>query len=144
DGTIGEVHREVRALFDSGGRIADDVLEAVGAHLVEHAPYPFLRQRIPVARLRRSAHDQRLDARVLDQRLLERAFALDDVDEVVHHAPFAPHDEVEIAQADVEVDHGDAMPPPGQTAGQAGRGGRLADAPLAGSDNDDLGQIWIS
>ena len=37
---------------------------------------------------------------------LQVRFALDHVDEVVHHAAFAAHDEVEVAQADVEVDHG--------------------------------------
>lgn len=33
-----------------------------------------------------------------------------DVDEVVHHAAFAPHDQVEVAQADVEVDHRHLLP----------------------------------
>ena len=30
---------------------------------------------------------------------------MDDVDQVEHHAALAPHDHVEVAQADVEVDH---------------------------------------
>ena len=42
---------------------------------------------------------------VLDQGLVQGGFLVDHIDQVVHHAAFAAHDEVEIAQADVEIDH---------------------------------------
>jgi hypothetical protein len=40
---------------------------------------------------------------------LSVGLALDDVDEVVDHAPLATHDQVEVAQADVEIDDGDLL-----------------------------------
>ncbi len=45
-----------------------------------------------------------LDALVLDQGLLERGLLSNDVDEVEHNPPLDAHDEVKIAQADIEVD----------------------------------------
>src|SRR5690606_32634121 len=66
--------------------------------------------------------------------------ALDDVDEVVHHATLATHDQVEVAQAHVEVDHGDLLAMAGEAAGKGSAGGGLAHAALAGSDYDDFGQ----
>ena len=46
---------------------------------------------------------------VADQRLRQLGVALDDVDEVVDHAPLGAHDQVEVAQADVEVDDDDVL-----------------------------------
>ena len=43
---------------------------------------------------------------VLDHRLVKIRFAVDHVDQVIDDAPLAAHDQVEVAQADVEVDHG--------------------------------------
>jgi NADP-dependent 3-hydroxy acid dehydrogenase YdfG len=85
-------------------------------------------------------HVQRVDALVLDQRLLERALALDDVDEVVHHAPLAPHDEVEVAQPDIEVDDRDLLAAAGEPDRERGARGGLAHAALAGGDDDDFSQ----
>jgi hypothetical protein len=68
---------------------------------------------------------------------LQVGFAVDHVDQVVHHAAFAAHDEVEVAQADVEVDDGGLEAAQGQTGGNAGAGGGLADATLAGRYYDD-------
>ena len=56
--------------------------------------------------------EQRLEPLVADQRLGELGVALDDVDEVEDHAPLGAHDEVEVAQADVEIDHDDVLCPP--------------------------------
>ena len=76
---------------------------------------------------------------VLDEGLVERGFAVDHVHEVVHHAAFAAHDEVEVAQADVEVDHAGLVAAKREARGEARARGRLADAALAGGDDDDLG-----
>ena len=143
DGAIGEVHCEVGPLLDAGGRIAQNEIEAVGDEFVEHATHAFERQRILVACLRSCEHEQRVDAFVFDQRLFQRRFALDDVDEVVHHAALAAHDQVEVAQADVEVDDGDFLAALGQAAGNAGRSCRFADTALARGNNDDLSQCFI-
>src|SRR6185312_14483890 len=128
------------AFFDAGRRIAYDVVEAVLLQFVEYAADAFLRQRVLVARLRGRQHVQVVVALVADQRLLQRGFFLDHVDEVVHHAAFAAHDEIEVAQADVEIDDGGLV----AALRKAGceRGGRrgLADAALAGSDDDGFGQ----
>lgn len=43
---------------------------------------------------------------VLDQRLGQRRFAVDDVDQVIDHPAFAARDQVEVTQTDVEVDDG--------------------------------------
>lgn len=44
---------------------------------------------------------------VTDQRLREFRDTLHHVDEVEHNTSFRPHDEIEIAQADVEIDNDD-------------------------------------
>src|SRR5258708_6920975 len=44
---------------------------------------------------------------------------------VVDHAALAAHDQVQVAQADVEVDDGGLVAPHGQGAGEAGAGGGL-------------------
>ena len=73
---------------------------------------------------------QGLDPFVFDERLLESAVALDDIDEVVHDPPLATHDEVQIAQADVEIDDGDFFSAACEAARETGRGSRLPDATL--------------
>ena len=64
--------------------------------------------------------------------------ALDDVDEVVHHAALTPHDEIEVAQADIKVDHGGLVAAQGEAGGKGGAGGGLAHATLAGGHDDDF------
>ncbi len=68
---------------------------------------------------------------VLDQRLLERSLALDDVDEVIHDAAFAAHDEVEVTQTDVEVDDRNLVAAQREAGGEAGAGRGLAHATFA-------------
>ncbi len=130
-GVIGEVHRQVGALLDAGRGIANDVVEAFLAQLLEHLFHAFLGEGVLVTRLAGGQHVQALVALVLDEGLLERGFAVHDVDEVVHHAPLAAHDQVEVAQADVEIDHRDFLAGHGEARGKRGTGRRLADAALA-------------
>jgi hypothetical protein len=66
---------------------------------------------------------------------------VDDVDEVVHHAALAAHDQVEVAQADVEVDDRDLLAAAGDAGGDAGAAGGLAHAALARGDYDDFRQV---
>ena len=47
---------------------------------------------------------QHLGALVFDQRLVQRGVALDNVNEVVNHAAFAAHDQVQVTQANIEID----------------------------------------
>ena len=61
-------------------------------------------QRVLVAGLRGRQDVQVLDPLVLDQRLMQADAVVDDVDEVEHDPALAAHDQVEVAQADVEVD----------------------------------------
>ena len=68
---------------------------------------------------------------VADQRLRQLGVALHDVDEVEHDAALGAHDQVEVAQADVEVDDDHVLPALRQRRAERGRGGRLADAALA-------------
>src|SRR5699024_8008128 len=63
-----------------------------------------------------------------------------DVDKVIHDAALAAHDEVEVAQADIEVDDGDFFAGPRQARGQRRAGGGLANPTFAGSDDDDFCQ----
>jgi hypothetical protein len=70
--------------------------------------------------------------------LLDRGFAVDDVDEVVHHTTFAAHDQIEVSQADVEVDDRHFLALHGQAGGKRCAGSGFADAALAGRHNDNL------
>src|SRR5690606_8381814 len=115
-----------------------------------HALDTLLGERVLVAGLAGGQDVQRVDLLVLDQGLREAGLAVDDVDEVVHHAALATHDEVEVAQADVEIDDGGLVTAQGQAGGKTGAGGGLAHPALAGGDDDDSGHVrtpwkrWIS
>ena len=84
---------------------------------------------------------QRLEPLVLDQRLPERAVALNYVHEVIDDATLASHDEIEIAQADVEVDDRDLLPTARESAREARRCRRLAYATLPRGDDDNFGRL---
>ena len=84
-------------------------------------------------------HVERVDTLVFDQRLREFDLFVDDVDQVVHDAALATHDEVEVAQADIEVDHGRLVAAQREARRETGTGRGLAHAPFAGGHDDDLG-----
>ena len=98
-------------------------------------------QRVLVARLRGRQHGEVRDALVADQRLGELGVALHDIDEIVDDAPLGAHDEIEIAQADVEIDQRDILSALGERDAQRRRRGRLADAALARCDDQYLGHV---
>src|SRR3990167_2387302 len=136
---IGEVHGQVGAFLDTGRRGADHVFE-IFAQFLDDFFHAFFGQRVFVAGLAGSQHIEVFQALVFDQRLLQRGFAVDHVDEVVHHATFAAHDQVGFPQADVEVDDDSFVPAQGEAGTDGGAGGGFTHATLAGSDYEDLGQ----
>src|SRR5947209_10296546 len=126
-------------MLDSRRAVADDVVEIL-LQLVDDATHPLALQRVLVARLRGREDIEILQALVADQRLVELGIAVDDVDEVEDDAAFASHDEIEIAQADVEIDDHRFLAALGEAGGESGGGRRLADAALTRGDNNDLCQ----
>ena len=99
-----------------------------------------LGQRLLVAGLTGGQHVEILQALVLDQRLVQRGVAVDDVDEVVDYPALAAHDEIQVTQADIEVDDDGFVPSQGESGAQCGAGSGFTHASLAGSNNEDLGQ----
>ncbi|VXB80558.1 hypothetical protein PSEUDO8O_170545 [Pseudomonas sp. 8O] len=139
DGFVGEIHRQVGAFLDTGRRVADHVFEIL-RQLGDDFLDTFEGQRVLVTGLAGGQHVQVLEALVLDQGLGQGGFAIDDVDEVIHHAAFAAHDQVEVTQADVEVDDDGLVAAQGETGADGSAGGGFTDATFAGSDYEDLGQ----
>jgi hypothetical protein len=82
--------------------------------------------------------DSVLDPLVADQRLRQLGHPLHDVDEVVHHAALDAHHQVEVAQADVEIDHAHVLAGLGQRRTEGGSRRRLADTALAGCHDQDI------
>ena len=138
DGFIGKGQRHDRAVFNAGGRVADDEFKIHLAQLVDDFFDAFFRQRVFVARLRGGQDVEVFALLVLDQRLAETGIALDDVDEVVDHAPFAAHDEVKVAQADIKINHGGFVAAQRQPGCDCGAGGGFAHAAFAGGDYNDF------
>src|SRR5437763_157077 len=131
------------AALDAGGAVADHPVEPL-AQLGDAAPHPLLRQRVLVARLRGGEQVERVDPLVADQRLLQLHVAVGDVDQVVHDPTLGPHDEIEIAQADIEVDHHDVLPGLRQRGAEGSSRRRLSDASLAGCDYEDFRHVPVS
>jgi hypothetical protein len=93
----------------------------------------FFGQRILVAGLRSGQHEQIavIAVLVLDQRLSECRFAVEDIDQVIDDAALTAHDQIEVAQADIKIDDGSLVAAQGEARGEAGAGGGLADTALA-------------
>ena len=65
------------------------------------------------------------------------------MNQVVDHPPLGPHEEIEIAQAHVEIDDGDAIAAPRQSRTERGSRCRLADAPLSGRHHQHVGHFHV-
>ncbi len=98
-----------RALLDAGGAVADDPIEAL-AQFVHHPLHPVFGQRVLVARLRGRKQVEGLETLVPDQRLRKLGVALHHIDQIEDDASLRPHDQVEVAQAHVEIDEDDLLP----------------------------------
>lgn len=86
----------------------------------------------------RGQQEQPLHALVTDECLLESAVPFHDLDEVIHDAVLEAEDHVEVSKADVGVHHHTGLAGERQPSGDVGGGGGLADAALAGRDDDAL------
>ena len=107
DGLVGEVERHQGTRFDPRRGVADDVVELHLGQLIQDLLDPFTGEGVLVPGLGGGQDEQVFAALVLDEGLVEVGLAIDDVDEVIHHAPFAAHDEVQISQTNVKIDdHG--------------------------------------
>src|SRR5216684_9352785 len=126
-------------MLDSRRAVADDVIELL-LQLLEHAVDALAPERVLVAGLRSWKDKQVVVALILDQRLVEVGVAIDDVDEIEHHAALAPHDQVEVAQAHIEIDDHGLVPTQREAGGKGGGRRGLADPALARCDHDDLRQ----
>src|SRR5690606_29685757 len=109
--------------------------------LLEYLLDALFGQRVLVAGLRGGQDEQVLAVPVLDECLIELGLAIDDVDQVVYDATLAAHDQVEVAQADVEVDDGGLEAPQREAGGEGGTGGGLAHTTLAGGYDDDSSHV---
>src|SRR3546814_9276195 len=64
----------------------------------------FTGQGVFIASLRCGQNEQVFKLFIAYQRLVKGGLALNDIDEVIDHTAFAAHDQVQVAQADVEID----------------------------------------
>src|SRR5262249_26520179 len=67
-----------------------------------------------------------------------------DVDQVIDHPAFGAHDQIEVAQPDVEVDHHDVLPGLRQRGAEGSGRRRLPDASFAGCDYEDFRHVPVS
>ena len=104
DGLIRMAHGQRRAALDSGGAVADDPVEHL-AQFADHPGHALFREGVLVAGLGRCEEIERLHPLVANERLGELGFSIGDIDEIVNDPALRPQDQVEIAQADVKVDH---------------------------------------
>ncbi len=108
DRLVSVPHRQKRAPLDAGRAVAEHVVERL-AQFTDDSLDALRGQRVLVARLRGGEQMQRLDALVPDQRLRELGVALRHIDEVEDDAPLRAHDQIEVAQANIEIDDADAL-----------------------------------
>jgi len=120
--------------FDTGRGVTDHVFEGF---LKFHQNFfdAFLGQRILVTGLAGGQHVEVFQALVFDQGLLQVGFAVDHVDEVIHHAALAAHDQVEVTQANVEVDDHCFVAAQSEAGTDSGAGGGLTHTTLAGCNH---------
>ncbi|CAI8924572.1 NAD-specific glutamate dehydrogenase [Priestia megaterium] len=139
DRFVSEVHGQVGTFLDTGRGVADHEFE-VFFQLHQDFFYAFLGQRVFVAGLTGGQHVEVFQALVFDQGLLQVGFAVHHVDEVIHHAALATHDQVEVTQADVEVDDNCFVTTQSEAGTDSGAGGGLTHTTLAGCNHENLGQ----
>ena len=112
-----------------GGAVADHPVE-LRPQLRDDLCDPVLSQAILVLALRGRQQSERVQALVSNEGLRELGLAFDDVDEIKDHASLGTHHEVEIAQADIEVDDHHLLSSLCKRRPQRCCRGRLADSAL--------------
>ena len=73
---------------------------------------------------------------VFDQCLVQVGFTLNHIDEVIHHTALTAHDQVQIAQTHIKINHNGFKAPKGQACSKTGAGGGFTHTPLTGSHNN--------
>src|SRR5262249_40182705 len=101
-------HGEHRSAFDARRTVADYPIELL-AQLRDNIGNAVGGECFLVAGLRSREQPQCIETLVADQRLRKFDGTLDHIDEVEYHPSFGAHHEIEIAQADVEIDHGHGL-----------------------------------
>ena len=110
-------------MFNPGGGIANDVLKAVGSQFFQNTLYAFDGQRVFVTGLRGGQYIEVFRPLVFNQSLTKIGFTIDDIDEVVHDAAFAVHDDIKVAQTYIKIDNHGFMAAHSDTTTYRGAGG---------------------
>lgn len=132
---VGAGYRVAEALLDAGRTVDDDII--VFPLQLQDDVLDLLRRDVGlVLRLGGGQHVQLLEPLVLDERLLQAAAPLCNVHEIVDDPVLKPHDDVQIAQADIGIDHGHFFAQQSKGSAQIGRCRRLADPAFARCDDD--------
>ncbi len=105
---VGKGQGHDRAALDACRRITDHIVEAHVFELLENLFDAFLCQCLLVTSLRSREYEKvpAFAVLILDQRLGECCFAVQHIDKVIDDTAFTTHDQIEVAQADVEVNDG--------------------------------------
>ena len=90
------MHGHHGANFNACRGVAHDVVETHAFEVIENAFHAFFGQSVFVAGLGGGEYEQVIALFVFDQGLVQSGFTVDHVDEVIHHAAFASHDQVEV------------------------------------------------
>ncbi len=130
DGFISKVKRHQRTGFNACRGITDDEIEFHFLQFFENLVDAFASQSVFIPGLGSRENVEIFRALIFNQRLVQCGIALNDVDEIINDATFAAHNQVEVTQADVEVDNDGFLSLLGQTCSDGRAGGGLANAPL--------------
>ena len=123
-------HGEHGATLDARRTVAENPI-AVGAQFLDDASDTFFRERVLVLGLRRGQEPKIVQPLVADQGLRKLCDALHHVDEIEDDPPLGAHHQVEVAQANVEVDDDHPLPGLRQRRSYRGGGSGLADPAFA-------------
>ena len=133
DGPVRRGHGQLKAVAQPGGGVHKDVVEILSG-LVHH-PAEAVDVRVDEGQ-RGGEQIQPVDVRVLRHGGEEGAAQLHHVGEVHERAVVQPQRDVQIPQADVQIDAQHPVPQRGQTGGHARRHGGFTGPALAGRDHD--------
>ena len=103
---IGKIQRHQRARFNASGRIAHHKFKVqIGHQFFQHFAYALFGERVFIAGLRSGQNKQVFAMLVFNQGLDGGGLALNHIHQVIHHTPLAAHNQIQIAQAHVKVNH---------------------------------------
>ena len=88
-------------------------------------------------RLRRWKDGERVEPLVADECLGELRVALHHVDEIKDDPPFGPHNQIKVAQTDIEIHNDDILPIVSKGGAECGSRGGFSDPAFPGRNNHD-------